>query len=89
MSAPILVVFLLAYPETSADTILRRRAQRLRKLTGRPNIKSQSEVDQQNLQVSSIVYDAIIKPTEIMIKDPAVLFTNIYVCLVASRRWNL
>lgn len=82
MSAPILVVFLFAYPETSADTILRRRAQRLRKLTGRQNIKSQSEIDQQNLQLSSIVYDAIIKPTEIMIKDPAVLFTNLYVCQI-------
>ena len=78
-TGPILVVFLFAYPETSADNVLRRRAQRLRKLTGKSNIKSQSEIDQEKLQASGIFWDAIIKPTEIMIKDPAVAFTNIYV----------
>jgi DHA1 family multidrug resistance protein-like MFS transporter len=79
LSAPILVVFLLLFPETSADNILRRRAQRLRKLTGRTNIKSKSEMDQADLKLSEVFVDAIIKPTEIMLKDPAVMFTNIYV----------
>jgi len=79
LTGPILVVFLLAYPETSADNILRRRAQRLRKLTGRMNIKSQSEIDQEKLKPSEVFIDAIIKPIEIMVKDPAVAFTNIYV----------
>jgi DHA1 family multidrug resistance protein-like MFS transporter len=73
------VVFLFAYPETSADNILRRRAQRLRKLTGRSNIKSKSEIDQEHLKASEVFIDAIIKPIEIMVKDPAVAFTNIYV----------
>jgi DHA1 family multidrug resistance protein-like MFS transporter len=73
------VAFLLFYPETLADNILRRRAQRLRKLTGNMNIKSQSEINQANLKFSKVAWDAIIKPTEIMIKDPAVLFTNVYV----------
>lgn len=79
LTGPILVVFLFAYPETSADNILRRRAQRLRKLTGVSNIKSSSEIAQQNLNVSEIAWDALIKPIEIFIKDPAVAFTNIYV----------
>jgi DHA1 family multidrug resistance protein-like MFS transporter len=79
LSAPILVVFLLLFPETSAENILRRRAQRLRKLTGRTNIKSKSEMDQADLKLSEVFVDAIIKPTEIMLKDPAVMFTNIYV----------
>ncbi|KAK5131031.1 hypothetical protein LTR08_001381 [Meristemomyces frigidus] len=78
LSAPILVVFLLFFPETSADTILRRRAQRLRKLTGHANIKSKSEIDQANLKLTEVFADAMIKPIEMMIKDPAVLFTNIY-----------
>ncbi|KAK4545422.1 hypothetical protein LTR36_002772 [Oleoguttula mirabilis] len=81
LSAPILVVFLFFYPETSADYILRRRAQRLRKLTGRTNIKSKSEIDQANLKLSEVFVDAMIKPTEIMFKDPAVMFTNIYTSL--------
>lgn len=79
MCAPILVVYLIAFPETSTPTILRRRAQRLRKLTGRTDLRSQSEIQQANMTLSSIFVDAVIKPLEIMIKDPAVSFTNIYV----------
>lgn len=81
LTGPILVVFLFAYPETSSDNILRRRAQRLRKLTGAMNIKSKSEIDQEKLTVSEVFWDAIIKPVEIMVKDPAVAFTNIYTSL--------
>ena len=81
MTAPILIIFLFAYPETSADNILRRRAQRLRKLTGRDNIKAKSEIEQQKLNASEVFWDAIIKPIEIMVKDPAVTFTNVYVSL--------
>ncbi len=79
MSAPILVLYLIAFPETSAETILRRRAQRLRKLTGRTDLRSQSEIKQAQMTVSSIFVDAVIKPVEIMVKDPAVFFTNVYV----------
>jgi DHA1 family multidrug resistance protein-like MFS transporter len=82
LTAPILVVFIFAYPETSADNILRRRAQRLRKLTGRTNIKSKSEIEQEKLTATEIALDALIKPVEIMLKDPAVLFTNVYVSLL-------
>jgi hypothetical protein len=64
---------------SSADNILRRRAQRLRKLTGATNIKSKSEIEQEKLKASEVFWDAIIKPIEIMVKDPAVAFTNIYV----------
>ncbi|KAK4937461.1 hypothetical protein LTR10_021913 [Elasticomyces elasticus] len=81
MSAPILVVYLIACPETSAETILRRRAQRLRKLTGRTDLRSQSEIKQANMKFSSVFADAIIKPIEIMVKDPAVSFTNVYTAL--------
>lgn len=81
LTAPILVVFFFLYPETSSENILRRRAQRLRKLTGHNNIKSQSEIDQANMNPREIAYDALIKPIEITIKDPAVLFTNVYTAL--------
>jgi DHA1 family multidrug resistance protein-like MFS transporter len=84
-TGPILIVFLFAYPETSTDNILRRRAQRLRKLTGAMNIKSRSEIEQEKLKASEVFWDAIIKPIEIMVKDPAVAFTNIYVSNLPSR----
>ena len=81
LNAPIVVAFLLFCPETSADYILRARAARLRKLTGNPNIKSQSEINQAQMEAREVAYEALIKPVEIMIKDPAIAFTNLYVCL--------
>ncbi|KAJ9645404.1 hypothetical protein H2204_000983 [Knufia peltigerae] len=81
MSAPILVLYLIACPETSGSTILRRRARRLRRTMGRNDLRSQSEIQQADMSVSSIFVDAVIKPVEIMIKDPAVLFTNVYTAL--------
>ncbi|KAK3114783.1 hypothetical protein LTR53_006560 [Teratosphaeriaceae sp. CCFEE 6253] len=81
LSAPILVFFLLTYPETSADNILRRRAARLRKRTGHSNIKTKVEIAQAQMSAGAIARDALIKPLEIFIKDPAVTFTNIYTAL--------
>jgi MFS transporter, DHA1 family, multidrug resistance protein len=69
-------------PETSTPTILLRRAQRLRKLTGDNRLHSQSEIDQKHLTPSSIFVDAIIKPMEITIKDPAIAFVNLYSALI-------
>jgi DHA1 family multidrug resistance protein-like MFS transporter len=82
LNAPIMVVFLFLYPETSADNILYRRAQRLRKLTGNPNIKSQSEINQAQMTAREVATEALLKPIEIMVKDPAIAFTNTYVSLL-------
>ena len=81
MCAPIFILFFIAFPETSAQNILRRRAQRLRKLTGRSDLKAQSELDQADLKFSAVFWSAIIKPLEIMVKDPAITFTNLYTSL--------
>jgi len=75
----VLVLVIIAFPETSAPNILRRRAQRLRKLTGRTDLKSQSEIDQGELSFVSVAWEALIKPLEIMAKDPAIAYTNTYV----------
>lgn len=81
LTGPIMVLFIIAFPETSAENILRRRAQRLRKITGRNDLKAQTEIDQANLKFSEVFWDALIKPIEIFIKDPAITFTNIYTSL--------
>lgn len=78
MAGPMWLVMFFFMPETSAGTILLRRAQRLRKLTGDVNLKSQSEIDQGSKTFSQIAGEQLWKPIEICIKDPAVLFTNIY-----------
>jgi MFS transporter, DHA1 family, multidrug resistance protein len=68
----------LFLPETSAPNILLRRAQRLRKLTGNPMLKSQSEIDQGNTTISHVAVTALLTPIKIMFQDPAVFFTNVY-----------
>ncbi|KAL8684921.1 MAG: hypothetical protein Q9218_008070 [Villophora microphyllina] len=82
ISGPVLVLMLLFTPETSTPNILLRRAARLRKLTNSPQLKSQSEINQKNLKPSAIAIDALIKPLEITIKDPAIAFVNIYSSIV-------
>ncbi|KAF4998357.1 hypothetical protein FGRMN_3237 [Fusarium graminum] len=81
-SAPVFLLMLLLLPETSGATILLRRAERLRKLTGNQRFMSQSEIDQRHMKVSAIAIDALIKPLEITIKDPAVLFVQIYTAII-------
>ena len=68
--------------ESSAPTVLYRRAARLRKLTGSPLFESQSEIDQHHLTASTVAFQALIKPIEISNKDPAVLFTNLYTSFI-------
>jgi DHA1 family multidrug resistance protein-like MFS transporter len=81
-SAPILLAMFVSLPETSGANILLRRARRLRARTGNPRFMSQSEIDQQNLKVSAVFLDALIKPIEITFKDPAVLFVQIYTAII-------
>ncbi|KAJ5535640.1 hypothetical protein N7513_008826 [Penicillium frequentans] len=81
-SAPVFIVMFLFLPETSTPTILLRRAQRLRKIHNNERFLSQSEIDQKNMRVSDVAVDALIKPMEITIKDPAVLFVQIYTAII-------
>jgi DHA1 family multidrug resistance protein-like MFS transporter len=81
MAAPVIILLLLLMPETSTPNILLRRAQRLRKVTGNHRLQSQSEIDQRHLTASAILVDALIKPVEITLKDPAIFFVNMYTAL--------
>jgi DHA1 family multidrug resistance protein-like MFS transporter len=81
-AGPIFLVMFISMPETSANNILLRRAQRLRKLTGNPNLKSQGEIDQGSMSFSKVAAEQMWKPVEIFLKDPAVMFTNIYTSLI-------
>jgi DHA1 family multidrug resistance protein-like MFS transporter len=72
----------LFLPETSSANILLRRARRLRKLTGNKRFMSQSEIDLHNIHPKDIFIDALIKPMEITLKDPAVLFVQVYTAII-------
>lgn len=78
MASPVLLSLLVFMPETSAPNILLRRARRLRKLTGDSRLQSQSEIDQRSLSASDILFSALVRPMEIMFKDPSIFFVHVY-----------
>ena len=82
IAGPVFILMFLLVPETSTPNILLRRAKRLRAITGDTRLKSQSEIDQKGLKPSAVAIDALIKPLEITIKDPAIAFVNMYTALV-------
>jgi DHA1 family multidrug resistance protein-like MFS transporter len=50
-------------------------------MTGRSDLKSASEIRQAQMSPRQIAFDALIKPWEINILDPAMLFTTVYTAL--------
>lgn len=81
-AGPVFIAMFMLLPETSTPNILLRRAQRLRKLTGDNRLMAQSEIEQANMSPRAIAIDAVIKPMEITIKDPAILFVNLYTAII-------
>jgi MFS transporter, DHA1 family, multidrug resistance protein len=78
VSSPTLLALLLFMPETSADNILLRRAQRLRKRTGDTRLQSAGEIKQKNLSAREVLVAALIRPIQITIQDPSIFFVNLY-----------
>jgi DHA1 family multidrug resistance protein-like MFS transporter len=82
LSGPISLLMFISLPETSAANILLRRARRLRKILDNENLKSQSEIDQANMSIGTVTYDALLIPWKINLLDPAVAFSTFYTALV-------
>ncbi|KAH6648043.1 major facilitator superfamily domain-containing protein [Truncatella angustata] len=81
ISAGPVMLLLLFVPETSSSTLLFRRAQRLRQLTG-TRISSASEVAQSHLSLKNVVVESLLMPLKITVLDPAILFAEIYTSLI-------
>ena len=77
MAGPIFLLFFFFLPETLASNILLRRAARLRKISGNPKIRSQTEIDRAGISFRTVAVEAVIKPIEICIKDPAVCLHSV------------
>lgn len=73
-STVVLAIFL---PETLPDTILLKRARRLRKLTGDQSLRSMSEIKQSEMKTSEVMVEYLIRPFQLM-REPAVLFIDLY-----------
>lgn len=83
-SGIVLVLFTVLLPETFDKKLLARKAQRLRKLTGNPNIMSVGEVENSKLTVKQLAYDTLWRPIAITFFEPVVLLVDIYIALVYS-----
>ena len=71
-------------PETHQDTLLHRKAKRLRALTGNPNITSNGEIANKKLTKKELAIDILWRPFEITIFEPVVLLINVYIALIYS-----
>ncbi|KAH9995355.1 major facilitator superfamily transporter [Xylariaceae sp. FL0662B] len=81
-ASPVFLAMFALLPETSTPTLLLRRAERLRKLTGSERFMAQSEIDERHLDRRAVLVDALIKPLEITLKDPAILFVQVYTAII-------
>lgn len=71
-----------ALPETNAEYILGKRAQRLRLKTGDESIKTRSEIHAGGKDWIQLITYHLTMPFKITILDPSVLFINLYTGLV-------
>ncbi|SPC65758.1 probable FLR1 - Putative H+ antiporter involved in multidrug resistance [Ustilago sp. UG-2017b] len=77
-----LVVLILTLPETSSSNILFRRAQRLRKLTGNPHLRSKGEILSSHLTGKELALMTFVRPFALSFKEPIVLGINLHIGLV-------
>ena len=71
-------------PESLAKAILRRKAQRLRALTGNENIVSEGELENKHMTLREVAIDTLWRPIEIMVFEPVVLLIDLYIALIYS-----
>ncbi|KAK9238578.1 major facilitator superfamily domain-containing protein [Lipomyces kononenkoae] len=71
-------LLLLFLPETSAPTILYRRAKRIRVLTGKDYYLAESEIGMAQITMVDRFYRSLIIPWRINLLDPSIMFTSIY-----------
>jgi DHA1 family multidrug resistance protein-like MFS transporter len=73
-----LVLLSFSLPETSKDTILLRKAARLRKITGNQNLRALSEIHQAHLTASEVLFDALVRPLTMTFTEPIIIAINLY-----------
>jgi MFS transporter, DHA1 family, multidrug resistance protein len=73
-------------PETYPNTILLNRAKRLRKVTGNDAYRAETEV--RHTPFGTVLFEALVRPLEITIKDPAVLYAALYGGLVYATYYS-
>lgn len=71
-------------PESYGKTILYRKAERLRALTGNKKIVSEGHIENSKMTVHEMAVDILWRPFEIIVFEPVVLLINVYIGLIYS-----
>ncbi|KAK9351613.1 major facilitator superfamily domain-containing protein [Lipomyces doorenjongii] len=71
-----------AIPETYAPVILKRRAAKLRKETGNPNIMTEQE--RLKAPLSEIIRTVLVRPVMLIMTEPVLDLMNMYIVLIYS-----
>lgn len=71
-------------PESYSKTILYRKAERLRALTGNNKIVSQGHIENAEMSSRQLLIETLWRPFELIIFEPVVLLINVYIGLVYS-----
>lgn len=71
-------------PESYGKTILYRKAERLRAITGNQNIVSEGHIENSKMTAHEMLIDTLWRPIEVIIFEPVVLLINLYIGLVYS-----
>lgn len=82
LSGACLLLLFFCLPETSSANILLRRARRLRKLTGNPNLIAEPELMGENIRGGDIAKMVLVKPFRLLITEPVVLALDLYIALI-------
>ncbi|GJE87102.1 MFS general substrate transporter [Phanerochaete sordida] len=78
--AGVMMLFKATVPETFAPVILKRRAKKLRKETGDPNIMTEQEMFK--VPFSEMMKDTLIRPFEMLATEPILLLLSMYIALI-------
>ena len=75
-------MLLFVLPETSSANILYRRARRLRKITGNPQLKALSEIASEAMTRNEIIQMTLVRPFTLSFSEPMVFLLNLYIALI-------
>ncbi|CUM65831.1 uncharacterized protein PRCAT00003480001 [Priceomyces carsonii] len=84
LSGASFIFFGLTLPETLSKAILRRKAQRLRAISGNTNFKSEGELENEDMSISEVMIDTLWRPFEISLFEPVILLIDLYIALIYS-----
>ncbi|KAG5360911.1 Multidrug resistance protein 1 [Yarrowia sp. B02] len=87
MAGACLAVLFFFFPETSAENILFRRAQRLEKLIGK-KYSTAARQEWKGKKVPTVAYDILLRPILITFTEPVVFALGLYIALLYSTLYS-